>query len=1307
MEALDPLKMKPAASSTTSTSTVDNPVSSVGKDALQKPSSSTTTLSSHKAEKLDSSQTVNIAGFPVAITTLEDLAIRQGYGYKAANLIMTQEEVKHIKLNGASVKVPPFIPLKDSEMQEYLNQAIPELPQLWEDFLNSFDPQEKEKFLSDSNRANLTISPKGMEIIAKIQEKITTHFQNNDFQNDKLKEWTAQNSSALLMVRSSGKEDTDESSNAGGNESVDSVKNDPRTISESLGRVVSSYFSQKSITQRLVCRDKTLFTEPKPFVPVIIQVMIKEEPNNIPRSGVMFTSQHGRSSQITMIQTGYGHNEGIVANKVGVDTYFVDREQHVHSVVRKKETRVKESALVQNETKMQTAPALSQAMVGNMKIIADHMEGIYKKPLDMEYTIRKENGEDVVYLLQRRPLKKPQVETAPSYVDFDKSRVKPYSGAVIASEGAQVIHAKEKNNILFAHDITQALEKYNAPNTDRDKIKAIIISRPAAATSHQAVFLQAQGLAILTIEGADFVTLEKEKEWTIDVQQGLVIGGSLSPELIHSGYISYPIPRELTVEVPSIAKAQMIAAKETDPVKKERLERFVKRELTKMNKEVPALIKMLSGGETLPPIENIRALLRQIALQDKDQAKKALAALLEYFSKNMAGSVKMAKGTEETQLAKWMAYETLVNIIKNELIPAIDKYPPQSLERLYPLKFVEALILQRASKDTVGGFSFGLVAQTDKKEKAVLSEAKTIAPDAKLSTKAFIALNFKTEIYRKETQAKWIEYVSTLSEKELDQLISHLAELQKFGIAGEWLNIRFPASANPLKEIERELSNNRQLFTELEKSVALANKYEASVHEWGNPAYAEKNRREFTETMVRTAALLEETYAKADWMGKMAIVGVSSQVIDVYDKTIKAVTGSTQFSSKDQKLEVFRELLKGYRQLVELTIGDSQVRVGEFPSMKEFLAFIDNSVEGERELSSTADPFIARKVFKLDPLLIGYKGQLQNSMRMPFTGEEFFSVYHQNLIIFNNIRKNELGLSTDLLPTEIKNVLSTFPGGLPNPNFIQKNNDKLHIQYNIPLAMHSGTYNFIIDLKNPETFQVEMNVFGISAFSRFERIGSIAALLAHTGTLQYGDLPLSADGKSVLFSLKIAKGQDIEQIFTNLEYMMHTMPLKQYSFKELQKTFAIDLSKVREKAFSDTLFFNAEIMKMAAEEGNWELVANVAKQTFLGVGSNPIKGRTLDSVIFATESYSEHYTPALKDLIGKFNGIPGNNNGNTKLNSLRVGTALYLVRCLQEGGKAAEAARRAITEISSNSSVAANRQINEIVQALKKVSETL
>lgn len=210
---------------------------------------------------------------------------------------------------------------------------VPEVEILWKNFLESFDEDLKKQFLNRDAidpKITMKISENGVSILHQIQEHVTRHFTENCYFTLQINDWLQTEQPEMIIVRSTGKEDTEDNSNAGGNESIPFIAADPMHISTTIGRVLASYFGEKSVSQRLLAGDKSLLTEEIPFLPVLLQTMVMEQdddereksPDDIPRSGVLFTNQMNTARDVTLIQTGIGNNEGVVSSQVPVDSYY-------------------------------------------------------------------------------------------------------------------------------------------------------------------------------------------------------------------------------------------------------------------------------------------------------------------------------------------------------------------------------------------------------------------------------------------------------------------------------------------------------------------------------------------------------------------------------------------------------------------------------------------------------------------------------------------------------------------------------------------------------------------------------------------------------------------------------------------------------------------------------------------------------------------------------------------------------------------------------------------------------------------------
>lgn len=160
------------------------------------------------------------------------------------------------------------MPIGDFELQFYLQTHYSELIQKWNEFKEQFGQEAVAR--SRAGDGQLILTDHAKDILDRIQKRIQECFEKFPYESPKLKEWLDKHSPQFIIVRSTGKEDSETNTNAGGNASIPFIRPDPVEISKAMGEVIQSYFGEKSILQRLAARDCSIFDE-QLFIPVLIQ----------------------------------------------------------------------------------------------------------------------------------------------------------------------------------------------------------------------------------------------------------------------------------------------------------------------------------------------------------------------------------------------------------------------------------------------------------------------------------------------------------------------------------------------------------------------------------------------------------------------------------------------------------------------------------------------------------------------------------------------------------------------------------------------------------------------------------------------------------------------------------------------------------------------------------------------------------------------------------------------------------------------------------------------------------------------------
>lgn len=216
------------------------------------------------------------------------------------------------------IQVPDFVGISSDNIKAFLKKHGLDVEVEWEKLITSLGGKDECLKMLKSGK----FEQKFLDGIQTLETKVKEVFENaakNAAAADEVfdfnKEFNESNINETiekikkkrnsLIVRSTGKEDTDTLANAGGNESVPNVAPIASDILRAMGvgepgktGVVSSYFSQKSFTQRLDGKDPTLFD--LPFTPALIQRMIGERVHGLRSDNVKaFLTSNGLNVHTT------------------------------------------------------------------------------------------------------------------------------------------------------------------------------------------------------------------------------------------------------------------------------------------------------------------------------------------------------------------------------------------------------------------------------------------------------------------------------------------------------------------------------------------------------------------------------------------------------------------------------------------------------------------------------------------------------------------------------------------------------------------------------------------------------------------------------------------------------------------------------------------------------------------------------------------------------------------------------------------------------------------------------------------------
>lgn len=1217
--------------------------------------------------------------------TLNHSALNQGFGFKSANLMcldlmaeklnQTTNENGTPLLTNCEVKIPPFIPVSDIEVRMHMQNYDPEIFVLWERFKESFDPQQVEAFTKEFSK-QIEITKKGLDLLKEMGERIHKLFDDHPMDTTELREWLETNGEKPIIVRSTGKEDSDQLTNAGGNESIPFVNADIASINHAMGKVIGSYFCDpstgdaRSIKQRLAGGDASLFTD-QVFLPVLLQQMVIEDnsaaenPDAVLRSGVLFTKPHDDFPESVLIQTGMGNNHGIVSSEVNVDSYTVENGK-VRSIVRDKNTRFVQKRnpdgtytleKAMNSKNLAIAQALSQGTVRDLAATATSIANEYgagkKKSMDVEYSIQRDplTQKQTLYLLQARPLKSEDSnENKPkSFVNIANlealAKKQPSDvilGKTLLDGKSYVREITSKNQVIIANDIQSALDAYHESKNKKD-VQAIIIGKNALETSHPGVTLRSYGIPVLVIDDIDEFSgvnslineASEEEPILICPQRSAIVStrhlqeiGADKHSFQKEGCIAYPGSLEASVPM---NRNLMNAFADHDP---HQLQQFLEGQearyqliLKKMDRLAPQIGEEIEFNEF-----SLKRLIDEIALGDSPQSMAALKSLLRNLHQHIQSNLRLEawQGTLQQQMSHYEmlgAFSAILEHVDKQLAPAIIKSAPSSIERLYHLKHVEALIFQPASKEIINGFSF-------RNALAIKKTGDSLGKIAQTPEAIALALHHKCALNPASAEL-WKTFIQKLEKespqhtKDLYLMVQMLDEMQLtslwMGLNGEKINLENPIET--VENLQKDFNKSLKTFQWIKKENESLSHYEKSVNQWSDPQFYSSQEKQLTKDYQRWFfpegnSLLKQNYESSDNLGKLAILQFFGRTVNAFDLTIKSIKGSENYED-ERKLKIVAEMLGLYACMFEqsLTLISEDagkeimtsprdgylplneytqlLRQGSYNKNNRFYSTLGQEMKGFdrlylNALNGTAfiDEFKMRPEFTVLPLIIGSK---TFSGKLPATLEEYFTTYHQNMEAVKNILTCQCGLDKKILSNRTREFVDEIEKKYHlKMSEINVDQEKVNVEFKIPLPRCHGVNLKVSydpsDINENVSLSVIINTENEN--DRWELMtGSLAMLSSQPEISLSGRPKVSHYGFEV--NLNLSKALDVKGFIELLDWLLIKVTIEEIDVEELinhlktVENFSLD--RIPQKIFELCPAMIPALMKISLEEGNEKL----------------------------------------------------------------------------------------------------------------------
>ncbi len=1059
-------------------------------------------------------------------TRLKENAEGKGFGYKTANLMELENVVENMQgkmSGGIRVAVPEFLGETSASIKRLFLENGVNIARRWDEIVQSL---QESKSLLEGGKDPITIleNPERKSLFISKSEKLARDIEDAEIKNKEELGKTlqgflgkARSESWKLMVRSTGREDTKELPNAGGNYSESNVAPDLDLIINAIKKVVASYFEEKSLMQRIDGKDKKIFDQP--LTPVFLQRMIGEK-DVIPVGCVVYTRNPENNDPLTIIQAAFGHNEGVVTSSVNVDTFYVKGyesgkvslpaeagppEEKVESksfapeVTIKKILQVKKQRiipietgdgfglkLIENTEEIKNIPALSDDVIKEIDKVARAIDKYYNEAMDIELVY--DPGQKIIYLVQARPLQIRDLVSV-SYIENPETVTEENKVLcnVVSASGSGVKHITSKEQVVLASTLEEALRLYDAiSKKDAGQARgiiAIIVKGSAEATSHAAAIFRGLGKIILVVPDFEKITQWLEKDSVnlyIDTQREMIFKVELGQEVsLKAGWLKYPIPRmiSITEEEAYIGPRQQIAPERSI---EELLEMLKAEELTEqLYKEVVASV-----------LDKIHTLM----FEEKDPER------LEQLKRIYAIATRLER-------------EIKINLAAKGL---------KSLELLYPVNFLEAILLQLKDPKFVDIYSVKTILEERLKQNKIKEKLNELFPDKEseidgLSKEILLIMSDgNSAALTEEVGISWIKFVAAIAglsgesdPNDLDKLKSLFELIRKFGIEMMWINTSFALQYknNPqefLATSHQELVDSASLLKVLsEKRDWLLNIFK--MEKFRDPKTFQQQfeafKREIGDFFIGEEFI--EGFKIGTSLYKKSVLSFMEQLVDLWDRSIKELKGSTEFEVKD-KVEKFQAMLKIYFAFLSCWFDLTNLNPGQRRDLDFVKNIISKMITGnyEQQLVNSLD-------FNVELTAVGNQNRNFDRYK-PNTLEDAFTFIHQSLInVISSIYKDVFPAVEVLkLPVLLHQLIEEVVGkprkvfdiahAIESVKFTSYKfiKNSIVFTYNIPLRTHSIILQIKYDNLQKSTF-IKVICYGDDEEGRWERISDYVEISSY------------------------------------------------------------------------------------------------------------------------------------------------------------------------------------------------------------------
>ena len=925
----------------------------------------------------------------------------------------------------------------------------------------------------------------------------------------------------VIIARSTGDEDSADTPNAGGNESVLFVEPNTASVTKAMKDVVLSYFGADSLRNRIVGDgvDKVLSGMPK--MPVLLMEMISEpikdsskvDKGTPPPIGIAMSTDKleftgGEDFHFVSISSaiGPGVNEG--NGRVEVDETFVMQSKdgtplliyQQPSVKTERIRAVKDgekitNQLEKNSTQQAYSPSLSRDEVLSLVTDSNKIKTLNGgKTTEVEAVV---GSDGKVNFVQHRPIPDPRSKIDPTYVSTDKanghSQVFNYTTVVPKSGDALVI--TDWSQVCFAETMKEAEALFDWKGGTQ---KIVIVRQPDGSNSHPAVNFgsykkdvngKKEPNPIPCLVVPNYGELLAQKKNALALDKPLIVDGqsqkvfvwqdkTFDPKTaILDGRISHHIGLETSVTDKGIqdlvGKLKTSKSGDLATLKKD-LDPILKQYETAIQ-EYETLLK--DNSDTIHNSEGLTCQLKTI----KENFEAVKGALTQVLAGNPEYT--FDEGTHARLL--------LVKFFESSMHD-VDHFQGAIDEEKSASRYLQALKGAPVDKpifgDQVNAVKDGLTGPLMLRWKRVLTLAEQAG----------------------------------LSQSEISDFKAMMSDLDKMGVTANWMSTVFdqkyaeimptsrgttPAAPSAKKLLNELVKDYKTTAGFLQKQQGLQKslgEIERNVADFATPS---KFGKAFDNLKSIAKPFIDDEWPKDlndNPLKKAVQIQTLGRLIEVYDSSIKTLKSSSlppdqMLKAELEMLDTFKDLYNSLFTKIDLPGQNPKTKTGFIDGLKKNYDEIKKQVQNEKDPVKLDDHSRCGKNFNVNTCLYS-----SGAKEKPSNVEEMFTTLHQSL---EEVRSGLMVGGSDYsidMPREMQDLLTAIPKlgmqtAMKRPGVLvgrEITSNGVTFTYNMPVLDHGIKIRATYEKPTPQNPQgktsIEIDFYAANSGDRLKNMAKLA-----------------------------------------------------------------------------------------------------------------------------------------------------------------------------------------------------------------------